>query len=185
MVRRQVVAAICRSGEVNSNCTSFSASANVAAETSGPTGGLVPKAEGEAGGNSDGCCGWARPLSGADATSNASELAVRNSRRDVDMAPPTGIVAGTATYRVRSRTVAGEVQPDAKTPGLAPRRFQWQNCSLLEQIPQELVVNIVMILDFRGLHEGPQKPRAAVGGGLLQVGIPAFHVFAKQLRSEE
>src|SRR5580658_5621942 len=50
----------------------------------------------------------------------------------------------------------------------------------LEQIPQELVVDLVMELDFRRFDEGSQSARATVGGGLLQVGIAAFDVFAQK-----
>jgi hypothetical protein len=35
--------------------------------------------------------------------------------------------------------------------------------STLEQIPQELVVDVVVILHFRGFHESPQKARTAIG----------------------
>ena len=48
---RQLLAACARSAGVICNCTSFSASAKVAVETSGPTAGLVPKAGGAPGGN--------------------------------------------------------------------------------------------------------------------------------------
>src|SRR5690242_776330 len=53
-----------------------------------------------------------------------------------------------------------------------------QNCSYLEQIPQELVVDLMMKLDFLCLDEGSQRTGTTVGGGLLQVGISAFYVFA-------
>jgi len=35
--------------------------------------------------------------------------------------------------------------------------------SALKQIPQELVVDVVVILHFRGFHESPQKARTAIG----------------------
>lgn len=52
-------------------------------------------------------------------------------------------------------------------PAFRLGRFFWQNCIVLEQIPQELVVNVVMILHLGGFYEGSQQARAAVGGGLL------------------
>jgi len=54
----------------------------------------------------------------------------------------------------------------------------WQNCSGLEQIPEELVVDVVVILHLGRLHEGSEQTRTAVGGGLFQVGVTAFYVFA-------
>ncbi len=47
------------------------------------------------------------------------------------------------------------------------RALAWQNRSTLEEIPQELVVDLVMILHLGRFDEGPQSPRAAVGGSLL------------------
>lgn len=61
MALRQFPAACARSEGVNSTRTSFSASAMLADETTGPTGGAVPKAGGVPGGGSGvawgvGCC---------------------------------------------------------------------------------------------------------------------------------
>ncbi len=50
-----------------------------------------------------------------------------------------------------------------KTPWFAAKAFPWQSCSVLKQIPQELIVNLVVELHFRGLHDRSQKARAAVG----------------------
>ena len=41
----------------------------------------------------------------------------------------------------------------SKTPQLSPGRFQRQNCSFLEQIPEKLVVDFVMKLYFLRLHK--------------------------------
>jgi hypothetical protein len=49
----------------------------------------------------------------------------------------------------------------------------------LEQVPEELVVHLVVELHFLRLHERPQRPRATVGRRLLQVGVPALHIFAE------
>src|SRR5579864_6409109 len=86
MVFAQVCAAMARSACVMGNCTSFSASAKVAAETAGPTVGPSPNAEGIPAGTSPGCCAWTR-LAAADARRN-SEVSVRNCRRDLDMLLP-------------------------------------------------------------------------------------------------
>ena len=61
MNSRQLPAASARSASVNSTCTSFSASAKVAGDTSGPTGGAVPNAGGAPGGRSLGFCAWLLP----------------------------------------------------------------------------------------------------------------------------
>src|SRR5580658_5915692 len=55
---RQLPAASARSEARKSTCTSFSDSAKVDGETSGPTGGAVPKAGGAPAGSSLGSCFW-------------------------------------------------------------------------------------------------------------------------------
>src|SRR4051812_39270207 len=50
----------------------------------------------------------------------------------------------------------------------------------LEQVPEELVVHLVVELDFLSFDERSQGPRAAIGGALLQVRIAAFHIVAEQ-----
>src|SRR5271168_1583625 len=94
MAERQLPAAWARSFSVRGNWTSFSASAKVAAVTSGPTAGAVPKAGGAPG--VVGVAGfWARlVLVAAAAPSKVSVLWVRNSRRDFDICPSGAIVAG-------------------------------------------------------------------------------------------
>ena len=52
---------------------------------------------------------------------------------------------------------------------------------LLEQIPERLVVDRVVELHFGAFDDGAQFARAAVGGGLLQIGITALHVGAENL----
>src|SRR5260370_25838190 len=51
----------------------------------------------------------------------------------------------------------------------------------LKQVPQKLVVNVVVILHFRRFYERAQQARAAVGRGLLQVEVAVLHVFAEEL----
>lgn len=49
----------------------------------------------------------------------------------------------------------------------SPRPSLWKPLFLLELVPEELVVNLVMELHFLGLHNGSQQARATVGGTLL------------------
>lgn len=49
----------------------------------------------------------------------------------------------------------------------------------LEQIPEELVVYVVVVLHFLGLDEGSEQTRATVGRGLLQVGVASLYVLAE------
>src|SRR5579864_92937 len=79
-VLRQVEAAIARSESLSGNWTSFSASANVATETSGPNSGPAPNAGGAPGGNVDKFC--ARMREAAAPPSTASDVRVKNSLRD-------------------------------------------------------------------------------------------------------
>src|SRR5271166_1407054 len=53
---------------------------------------------------------------------------------------------------------------------------------MLEQVPQRLVVDLVVILHLGAFDEGSQCARAAVSGGLFQFGIAALHVSAENLR---
>src|SRR5581483_7590652 len=64
-----------------------------------------------------------------------------------------------------------------KRPGLAARASPK---SALKQVPQELVVYLVMELDLLGFYERSQRTRATIGRSLLQVRIPAFHILAQQ-----
>jgi hypothetical protein len=64
-------------------CTSFSASAKVEGDTSGPAGGAVPNAGGAPGGCSDAFCDFL--LHPAAAPSKASVECVKNCLRDFDM----------------------------------------------------------------------------------------------------
>ncbi len=65
---------------------------------------------------------------------------------------------------------------------MGPRRFSW--CELqfaLEQVPEGLVVDGVVELDFGAFDDGSKFARGAVGGGLLEVGVAALHVVAENL----
>jgi hypothetical protein len=52
----------------------------------------------------------------------------------------------------------------------------------LEQIPEVLVIYIVVILNFGRLHECAQQARTAIRRGPLQVGITALNIGAQKLR---
>src|SRR5690348_6924612 len=51
----------------------------------------------------------------------------------------------------------------------------------LELVPEELVVDLVVELDFRGLDVSPEQPWAAVRGRLFEVGETRLYVLAQQL----
>src|SRR6202790_4928471 len=50
----------------------------------------------------------------------------------------------------------------------------------LEHVPEELVVDFVMVLDFGGFYEGAEGTRATVGGTLFQIAVAAFYISAKK-----
>src|ERR1700693_170332 len=100
MVLRQLPAATERSAAVISNCTNFSASANVVVDTSGPTAGPVPNAGGAPGGKSEWLCPC--PCNTAAAPSIPRDVTVKNCLRDFPMNPPHRIVAF-AMQKVRNQ----------------------------------------------------------------------------------
>ena len=86
---------------------------------------------------------------------------------------------------VKTRSIRAKICNSRK--GRAPWRtwpsfIRLQTSCSLEQVPEELVVDFVVELHFRRLHERAQQPRAAVGRGLLQVRVAALHILAEQLR---
>jgi hypothetical protein len=82
-VRRHVAAAIARSVSASGNWTSFSASAKVFTDTSGPKAGPAPNAGGAPGGRVERFC--ARRRETAAVLKTPSDVRVRNSRRDLDI----------------------------------------------------------------------------------------------------
>src|SRR4051794_29473851 len=52
----------------------------------------------------------------------------------------------------------------------------------LKQVPQKLVVDIVVVLHFGRFHECAELARAAIGGGAFQIGIALLDVLAEDLR---
>ena len=49
----------------------------------------------------------------------------------------------------------------------------------LEHVPEELVVDLVMELNFGCFHESAKQTGAAIGGSLLQVSVATLDVFAE------
>src|ERR1017187_1543762 len=92
MVVRQLPAATARSVPLSSTCMSFSASAKVEGDTSGPTAGAVPNAGGAPGGSWAGFGALLGPA--AAVPSKPRDVRDRNCLSDFDMCPPNRIVAG-------------------------------------------------------------------------------------------
>src|ERR1700678_1932261 len=115
-----------RSAVFKSNCTNFSASANVASETSGPTAGPVPNADGAPGGRSPGCCAYARYE--VAAAKRVRDVWVRNCLRDVDMNAPARIVDAESSGNCHG----GNSEPQIRTLQPKPERSSCRNQSLLE-----------------------------------------------------
>src|ERR1700676_26515 len=149
MVLRQLPAATSRSSAAISNCTNFSASANVVADTSGPTAGPVPNAGGAPGGRSaefcpaEVCPAPREPLTAPSARSPSNrvpstprDVTVKNCLRDFPMNPPRRIVAldGSSFVRRRFRLKGESLGPfspkewnQSKTDALAIIRVAGQS----------------------------------------------------------
>src|ERR1700730_4978670 len=96
MSLRLLPAAIVRSLPLSSTCASFSASAKVEGDTSGPTAGAVPNAGGAPGGRS--AAFWVAVLLHAQAVATTPiQARLRKCLRDFDMFSPNHIVAGPPT----------------------------------------------------------------------------------------
>src|SRR5882762_4901712 len=52
----------------------------------------------------------------------------------------------------------------------------------LEHVPEELVVDLVVVLHFGSLNESSQQARTTIRRGLLEVGVAALDVFTEKLR---
>src|SRR6185312_1758828 len=94
MALRQFPAASARSASLICTCTSFSASANVATETSGPTGGAVPNAGGAPGVADVGS--WELRFGATAAASEPIAAVSKNCRRAFDIHPPGPYAQGTS-----------------------------------------------------------------------------------------
>jgi len=70
-------------------------------------------------------------------------------------------------------------RPKVKAPAFSPGLFH--DLIALEQVPEELVVDLVVILHLGGFDEGSQGAGTAVSGCLLEVGVTAFDVLTQQV----
>src|SRR5262245_2049712 len=71
---------------------------------------------------------------------------------------------------------ASELVREAR--GLPPSSEQLQ----LEQVPQELVVYLVVVLHLRRFDEGSKSPRTPIRRSTLQIGKARLHVGPQELR---
>ena len=83
-------------------------------------------------------------------------------------------------FCARPGSVLCDGEDAAKKPPRLFDRGGWPSGSNLKQIPQELVVDLMVELDFLRFDEGSEGAGAAVGGGLLKVCVAALDVFAEQ-----
>src|SRR6516162_6222148 len=120
MLFRQFCAPSARSRPLSSTRTSFSASAKVTAETSGPTAGAVPKAGGVPAGG--GACVWASSFGATTSPTSAADDVTRKLRRDFDMMfSKPRIVAHASRQPARKlprRLIPNELPPDFKVSRL-------------------------------------------------------------------
>ena len=59
------------------------------------------------------------------------------------------------------------------------KKLRQSRAKLLEKVPEELVVDLVMILHFLWLHEGTKQTRASVCCGLFQISVPSFYILTE------
>jgi hypothetical protein len=52
---------------------------------------------------------------------------------------------------------------------------------ILEEVPEELVVDLVVVLDFGRFDEGAEGAGAAIGGSAFEIGVAALDVGAEEL----
>jgi hypothetical protein len=78
---------------------------------------------------------------------------------------------------MKSRFISSEKNALAEYQGVL-----WWNGFVLEQIPEELVVDLMVELHLWRFDEGPQRARAAIRGGLLQIGVTPLNIFAEKRR---
>src|ERR1017187_4492236 len=102
-------------------------------------------------------------------------------RRGVRASPGNLSASGTLAKQIGSNKNGGEAKsrPAAINCGSCVRADFVQFA--LEHIPERLVIDRVVELHFRAFYAGSQFARRPVGGGLLQVGIAALHIGAKNL----
>ena len=60
------------------------------------------------------------------------------------------------------------------------KRKEIMDFPVLKQVPEELVVDVVVVLDFGCLNKASQKARATIGSILLELAVALLHICAKQ-----
>ena len=81
--------------------------------------------------------------------------------------------------RIAGNHASLRIQSEKARPLLAAPFVLGDGTLALEQVPERLVVDLVVELHFRSLDERSELARAAVGGGLLQIGKAALHIRAQ------
>src|SRR5260370_2154880 len=94
------------------------------------------------------------------------------------MNPPTGIVAAEALRDCHSGNSGQKKNALIQGQGNLAK----QNGCALEQVPQELVVDVVVILHLGRFDKSSEQTRTAVRRRLLQVCVASLHVFTEKLR---
>src|ERR1039458_608601 len=82
---------------------------------------------------------------------------------------------------VRNKNDAGH-DSNEKRPDRIGALFTSRNDFRLEHVPEELVVHLVVELNFGSLDERAKCTRAAVGGGLFQICVAVLYTVAEDLR---
>ena len=89
-------------------------------------------------------------------------IAVRPSDSAVIQLVPAGIIGSVTPRQTAERTTTIDAS-ETQTPRIAPGRLSSHSCATatetLELVPQVLVVNVVVVLHFRGLDERAQQAR--------------------------
>src|ERR1035438_1788264 len=135
---------------------SFSASAKVEGDTSGPTAGAVPNAGGVPGGSSAGF--WALLGPAAAAPSKLRDVRARNCLRDFDMYPP---IPHCSRALIRTARNAGADKPWFRSYG-ARRGSPCRRPPFLEQLAPalDLAVRRLVVRHRSVRADGPFPPKA-------------------------
>src|ERR1700731_4495603 len=103
----------------------------------------------------------------------------------VDRQAATGrLKKGTARINGKSEQRRAQIptRPGGKTKGRRSLAgpLMWYLKNRLKVVPKKLVVDIVVELHLGRLDDGAEETGAAVGRGLLEIGVAALDVFAEQ-----
>src|ERR1051325_3864246 len=126
MLTRQEEAAWVSSAGVSSTRASFSASAKVLGETSGPTAGPVPKAEGAPGGSCEGFCVSASRETAAPR--RPRDICARNCLRGFGMSPPNAVALAPPWLAALWQESLGQHKRSIVSESRRPRRVREKSC---------------------------------------------------------